>query len=109
MKRTIVQEVEINGKKVALYQWGEQGKPLVLLVHGWSGRSGQFYKFIPELLVNDYHVIAFDAPAHGRSKGRRTNILEFVEVIQYISEKFGPIYSGIGHSIGGAAIMNAYT
>jgi len=98
---------KINGKRTQFYSWGDTGKPLAIVVHGWMGRSSQFYKLVDAFLARDYHVVGFDGPAHGASSGRSTNILEFAEAINIIAEKYGPIHCAIGHSFGGITILNA--
>jgi len=97
----------INNKRTQFYSWGEQHNPLAIIVHGWMGRSSQFYKLVEALLAKDYRVIGFDGPAHGASSGRSTNLLEFSEAIQFISANYGPIQCAIGHSFGGITILNA--
>ena len=68
------------GKKVRVYHFGESSKK-ILLVHGWSGRGTQLVKFAEEFLKLGYATISFDAPAHGKSKGRTTLMPEFIETI----------------------------
>lgn len=91
----------INGKKVQGYSWGKEGNPIILFVHGWAGRATQFRKFFPVLMQAGFRVVAFDGPAHGKSGGRRTNILEFGEVLTEIGIKFGEPKAIIAHSFGG--------
>ncbi len=91
---------------VQLYRWGEQG-PVVLMVHGWSGRGSQMGAFVPGLLAAGYQVVSFDLPAHGESSGMKTNILEVVAVIDAIASRFGPLHALISHSFGGACIALA--
>jgi pimeloyl-ACP methyl ester carboxylesterase len=96
-----------TGESFVLHQWGNQGVK-VLLVHGWSGRGTQFFKLIEALRKNGYHVFAIDAPTHGDSpKKKQTNMLEFVNCIETVCLKHGPFTSAIGHSLGGAALLNA--
>lgn len=98
----------INYKDTDLqgYQWGT-GEKRIFLAHGWAGRSSQLYKFIPELVNQGYQVIAVDQLAHGKSKGKRTNIIDFVNVIKIVLEKFGTIEGVIAHSMGGVATLLA--
>lgn len=84
--------------------WGK-GDDYVLVLHGWSGRAAQFRAFIPPLLDAQLKIIGFDGPAHGRSTGTSTNILEFFEVIQYVVNKYGVPRAVIAHSFGGAAAL----
>ena len=97
--------VVADGKKIQCYLWGS-GEP-VLVVHGWGGRATQFRRFIKPLTAAGYKVVGFDGPAHGRSEGKRTNILEFEEAIRKIYEKIGQPVGIIAHSFGGGVMMSA--
>lgn len=83
------------------YSWGEG--PAVLLVHGWGGSGLQMAHLARPLIEAGFRVITFDAPAHGRSPGKRTNMMEFAQVVQDIALHVGDFYAIIGHSLGGAA------
>ena len=65
-----VKRQEINGSTVASYAWGDTGA-WVLLIHGWNGRGTQLSAFVKPLLHSGFRVLAFDAPAHGKSSGKR--------------------------------------
>lgn len=93
-------------KEIVVYEYGTEDK-LILLVHGWSGRGTQLVKIADELLKNNYKVISFDAPAHGKSSSRTTLMIEFIECIMEIQKLHSPFYAAIGHSLGGMAILNA--
>lgn len=95
------------GRKIQCYQWGEELKPYVLVVHGWAGRSTQFRRFIPAFNEAGYRIIGFDGPAHGKSEGKRTSIAEFDEVIKAISVIKGNPEAIIAHSFGGGASLYA--
>jgi pimeloyl-ACP methyl ester carboxylesterase len=92
---------------VQCYQWGDETKPYVLVVHGWAGRSTQFRCFIPQFGKAGYRVIGFDGPAHGKSEGKRTSIAEFEEVMKKISQLKGSPEAIIAHSFGGGASLYA--
>ncbi len=49
-------------------------------------------------------MLAFDAPAHGRSTGKIINILIYKEFIHYINETYGPVKNFIAHSMGGLSL-----
>lgn len=89
-----------NGKPVAVYTWGA-GEP-VLLLHGWSGRAGQWQAFVDPLLAAGFRVIAFDAPAHGASAGSRTTLPELTAVVCALAAELGPLRGLIAHSLGAA-------
>ncbi len=95
----------VDGIPVAVYRWG--AGPVVVFVHGWSGRATQVAAFVEPLTVAGYCVIAFDAPAHGKTPGRRTNILEFTAALQAIAAAYGPLYGALTHSFGGMALSYA--
>lgn len=97
-----------NGKRVRAYVWGEQG-PTVLLVHGWDSEAGRFHGFVDRLLGAGYRCVAFDAPGHGRSEGRETDILEFTGIISTLSEKYGPFSAVVAHSFGSMCLGYALT
>jgi esterase/lipase len=105
MNEAIQSKSIIAGKQTVFYSWGQEQNPVVLLVHGWMGRATQFHYIIGKLIENGYQVVAFDGPAHGESKGNKTDIREFKVAIQHVETKYGSISAAIGHSFGGAALI----
>ncbi|MCF6360101.1 MAG: alpha/beta hydrolase [Cyclobacteriaceae bacterium] len=99
--------ITVNSKEVVLFDWGTPGNPIAVVVHGWSGRATQFHKFIQPLMDKGFHVVGFDAPAHGLSEGKSTNIKEFFTVLTHIEKNMGPIKVGVGHSFGGVSLLYA--
>lgn len=91
--------------EIMLYEYGFS-KTKVLLAHSWSGRGTQLYEIADKLLENGMMAIAYDAPAHGQSQGKRTTPPDNVKVAKYIAEKYGPFEIGIGHSFGGITLLN---
>ena len=96
-------EVFVNKKKVQCYSWGDG--PVVLVAHGWAGRATQFRKIIDALVKAGYKVVGFDGPAHGKSEGKSTSIVEFQQVHQQIFDKVGVPVAIIAHSFGGVAVL----
>jgi pimeloyl-ACP methyl ester carboxylesterase len=94
------------GKEVVVYEYGKSEKK-VLLVHGWSGRGTQLFKIADELLKAGYSTVSFDAPAHGKSPGKDTIMVDFIATILEIEKQFGPFEAAIGHSLGGMSVLNA--
>ncbi|RTY88583.1 alpha/beta fold hydrolase [Flavobacterium sp. RSP15] len=94
------------GKEVVVYEYGKSDKK-ILLVHGWSGRGTQLFKIADELLKAGYSTISFDAPAHGKSPGKTTIMVDFIDTILEIEKQFGPFEAAIGHSLGGMSVLNA--
>lgn len=76
----------------------------VLIVHGFESSSQDFEEYITALLGKGYEVVAFDAPAHGRSGGRRVTLPKYIGVLRIIEQDYGPFSAYIGHSLGGLAL-----
>jgi pimeloyl-ACP methyl ester carboxylesterase len=95
----------VNGIPVALYSWGTG--PVVVFVHGWSGRGSQAAAFVEPLAQAGYRVIAVDAPGHGETPGDRTSIFECAAVLQAIARQYGPLHAVITHSFGGMVLAYA--
>lgn len=106
-KLAIMVEIIANGMKIQTYTWGEAGKPYILLMHGWAGRATQFRKFIPEFVAAGYQLVGFDGPAHGRSSGKRTTIIEFETALKMVVARWGEPAGVIAHSFGGGALLYA--
>ena len=90
---------------VAVYSWGTG--PVVLFIHGWSGRGSQVAAFSEPLIAAGYRVMSVDAPGHGETPGDRTNILECAAVVQAFNHHYGPVYAAITHSFGGMVLAYA--
>lgn len=100
-------QIEVNSKKVQGWKWGEG--PGILFVHGWNGRGIQLSRFFKPLVQAGYAVITFDAPGHGESDGKTSSYFELTDTVRTIlnqQQKFN-IVGLIGHSLGGAAVINA--
>src|SRR5690242_4523233 len=96
-----------EGEDLALWEWGPEQRPPIVLVHGWGSRAGRFSVMGRRLLEAGYRVVAYDAPAHGRSSGRLASLVEFARALRAVGNRFGPVQSLVGHSLGGAAIVLA--
>jgi pimeloyl-ACP methyl ester carboxylesterase len=91
--------------QVAAWSWGSG--PAVLLAHGWGGHAEDMAHLAAALQRAGYRAVLFDFPAHGRSAGRRTNMLEWLRVIRAVAAAVGPLHAMVGHSFGGAAVALA--
>ena len=94
---------EIN-ETIICFEWKNKGEK-VLLAHGWSGRGTQLYAIAESLHKKGYHVISFDAPAHGKSTGKITNMLQWGATIKTLNNHYGEFDIYIGHSLGSMAIL----
>lgn len=93
--------------RVAAWRWGHG--PSVLLVHGWEGRGSQLGAFVEPLVAAGLSVVAFDAPAHGDSAGRRLYLTDHADAITDVAATVGPLHATIAHSFGAAATLLAHS
>jgi len=102
--KTAEQETIISNEiPIKTYRW-EGKKDTILLAHGWESNSYRWKDLIELLIVEDYTVVALDAPAHGESGGKLFNALIYSECINTIAKKFEASVI-IGHSVGGMATV----
>jgi pimeloyl-ACP methyl ester carboxylesterase len=87
--------------------WSFGAGPTVLLAHGWSGYAAQFDAWIEPLVAAGYRVVLFDAPAHGGSGGRQTNLMDMAGAIQHVAGLYGPVHAIVAHSFGAPASLFA--
>ncbi|WP_454857360.1 alpha/beta fold hydrolase [Promicromonospora soli] len=89
---------------VVVYTWGEPGAPGVLLVHGWQSRASFFAPLVEDLVAAGLRAVAYDAPAHGDSGGRRRTLVDDVAIVHRLSDAEPAAWEGIvGHSAGALA------
>lgn len=86
------------------YRWNAESDKKLLILHGFESSVVNFDRYVKPMVKKGYCVLAFDAPAHGRSSGTRINVLLYKEFINVINEKYGPVKSFITHSLGGLAL-----
>jgi pimeloyl-ACP methyl ester carboxylesterase len=99
--------VQWEGQDLALWEWGPENRPAVVLVHGWGSRAGRFSVMGRRLLEAGHRVVAYDAPAHGQSTGHLASLVEFARALRAVADRVSPVQSLVGHSLGGAAIVLA--
>ncbi|SHI40524.1 alpha/beta fold hydrolase [Aquimarina spongiae] len=104
-KKELVRVSSIN-RDIMVYHYGDTPKK-ILLVHGWSGSGTQLSKIADQLLAKGYSTVSFDAPAHGKSPGKRTLLPHFIEAIHYLEEQYGPFEAAVGHSLGGMSLLRS--
>lgn len=96
-------------KEVVVYEYGNnnQTQKKILLVHGWSGRGTQLFKFADAFIAQGYSVISFDAPGHGDAKANTAILTDFIASILFVQQQYGPFEIAVGHSLGGMAMLNS--
>lgn len=98
-KETIIH----NGETIPYYNWKGNGKN-VLMLHGWESSSYRWKPYLKDLNKLDINVYAVDAPAHGRSNGKKFSPKEYAGVIKSIVER-EKIDTIIAHSVGAYATI----
>jgi hypothetical protein len=93
-------------QRIAAWRWGYG--PAVLLVHGWEGRGAQLGAFIEPLVRAGLSVVAFDAPGHGDSPGRRLYLTDLADCVAAAARATGPLHAIIAHSLGASAVLLAH-
>ena len=93
----------IDGRRISILRWGALTPGYVLLLHGWSGRGSQLGSFVNPVNSKGLGIISFDAPGHGRSDGKSTNIYQIASVINELVNQYGLPKAIIAHSFGGMA------
>lgn len=89
------------------WRWNMGQERKVLILHGFESSVINFDRYVEPLVKKGYEVLAFDAPAHGRSSGKTVNVLIYKEFIQTIYKTYGPVQSFVAHSLGGLALSLA--
>lgn len=92
---------------LAAWEWGEQGRPLVGLLHGWEGHAAQLGAFAAPLVAAGFRVLAFDAPGHGDSPGEECSAPLVGRLAVTMQSQVGEFFGLIAHSMGCAAAAMA--
>lgn len=100
--------VQLGDVPIHYLSWGQEGRPVVLLVHGFRAHA-RWWDFIAPLLADEYRVVALDLSGmgeSGRRKAYRTETFaqDIIAVIKALNVKGVTI---IGHSFGGGCSLRA--
>ncbi len=100
--------VNVNGISLHYLDWGNEGKPKVLLLHGLRGHSHSWDDVSAEF-CQDFHVLALDQRGRGESDwapGGDYSSESFVADLEGFCEAVGfDSFTLIGHSMGGRNSM----
>ncbi|MEW5834284.1 MAG: alpha/beta fold hydrolase [Pseudomonadota bacterium] len=100
--------LEIDGRAIAAYVWGDPAaQPYALMVHGWSSFGLRYQPWVSHLRALGYAVVSFDQPGHGLSEGRYCTLPEFADTVRAVGRHYGEAAFAVGHSLGGAALALA--
>ena len=87
-----------------MWHWGDRG-PWVVMLHGWGSHAARFGSFITPLRAAGFSVIGIDAPAHGASPGRLSDLPRFRDCLATVLRTHAPVHAVVGHSLGGGAVL----
>lgn len=100
-------EFELDGIPVRGWRFNPLSGKKVLILHGFESSVINFDRYIKPLVKKGYEVLAFDAPAHGRSGGKQINAPLYSKMIREVNTRYGPVESYLAHSFGGLAVCLA--
>jgi pimeloyl-ACP methyl ester carboxylesterase len=86
------------------YRWNHPSEKKILILHGFESTITNFDRYIKPLISLGYEVLGFDAPAHGKSAGKRINAMVYKQLIREIEHRYGPVTNFLAHSLGGLAV-----
>jgi len=102
-KTAEVLKMDFDSGNLNALSWGRG--PSLLLIHGWGGRATQMGAFVEPLTNAGFRVVALDAPAHGASSGRQTDMIEYAAAINAVRQEVAPVTAIIAHSLGAACTL----
>lgn len=98
---------DFKGNLIQGYRWNNGAPKKLLILHGFESSVINFDRYVKPMIKNEYEVLAFDAPAHGRSSGKEITAVLYKELILHVHKTYGPITNFMAHSLGGLALCLA--
>jgi pimeloyl-ACP methyl ester carboxylesterase len=99
--------VPVGADAFTQWSWGDAA-PVVVVLHGWGSHAARFGHFVAPLRAAGYAVVGIDAPAHGASPGRYSDLPRFRDSLIEVLRTHQPVHAVIGHSLGGAATLTMF-
>ncbi len=100
-------QLKLDGSMTQGWRWNHPSERKLLIIHGYESSVTNFDRYVRPFIKKGYEVLAFDAPAHGRSGGKKITAPLYKTMIQEIHKKYGPVQSYMAHSFGGLAVSLA--
>ena len=101
-----VEKVDVDGKEIVLYSWGDGVRP-VLFLHGWESRGSRVAPLVQPLLDAGFSPVSFDAPGHGAAASRGNSLPFYRLIALFVQERWGAPAAIVGHSFGVPAAFYA--
>lgn len=99
--------LNVEGITVRGWRFNHPATRKLMILHGFESSVINFDRYIKPFTRKGYEVIAVDAPAHGKSGGKKITAPLFKKTIIEVNRKFGPVESFLAHSFGGLALALA--
>lgn len=95
-----------NDTVVRGYRFNHPQENKLLIIHGFESSIRNFDRYISPFVKKGYEVVGFDAPAHGRSDGKRITLPQYIQMLEVVNKKYGPFNRFLAHSFGGLALAH---
>ena len=103
-----MRDLNVHGQQIRIYTWGNPAQqPYVLFAHGWSSYGLRFEAWVARLRELRFAAVTTHQHAQGLSPSSRATPPDFTRNLVSIGTHFGPASAVVGHSLGGAAAVNA--
>ncbi len=97
--------------EITLYRHHAAQGPTALLLHGWGGQAGQMQRLADALADGGLAPVLVEMPAHGRSRGRVSNLPQFSRALEYVAERLraegASLAAVVAHSLAANAAAHA--
>jgi pimeloyl-ACP methyl ester carboxylesterase len=100
-------QFQFENQRIHGYRWNHPAERKLMIIHGFESSVINFERYVKPLTRKGYEVLAFDAPAHGRSTGKSINAVMYKDFIKEVYQNYGPVQSFLAHSLGGLALCLA--
>jgi pimeloyl-ACP methyl ester carboxylesterase len=99
--------VSSGGLALAVYEWGDESAPPLLLAHGGFDFAGTYDVFAPLLAAGGWRVVSWDQRGHGDSEHAPlyswdADVRDACAVLDSVTQEPVPV---IGHSKGGGLML----
>lgn len=96
----------LNDIQVKGYRFNHPQEKKLLIIHGFESSIRNFDRYIGPFIKKGYEVIGFDAPAHGRSEGKRITLPDYIRMLEEVNAQYGPCNRFLAHSFGALALAH---
>lgn len=88
--------------------FGDEGGPLVALMHGWGGQGTQFFRMAMNLAIAGYQAVVMDFGNHGEAAPAELGFDRFMIDARALADHLGTMPAAwVAHSAAALAILSA--